>query len=432
MIQTIVNRIKNKKLSIAVVGLGYVGLPLVYALTKKGYKVIGIDSDKTKINQLLNSKSYVERVSNIDINKIINKKFFPTRNFAEIANSDIIIYCLPTPLKEKKIPDMSYIKNAFEKSKPFFKNNHIISLESTTYPGTTEDYFIKPLKKMGFKIGENFFVIYSPEREDPGNKDFSIENTTKIISGYSKNCLKIGEEIYKIISNKIYSIDTIKSAEMTKIFENVYRSVNISLVNELKIVCEKMNIDVYEIINAAKTKPFGFSAFYPGPGLGGHCIPIDPFLLSWKAKKMGIKTKFIELSGIINEEMPLFVFNNIKKVLKKIKVKQKDAQILILGAAYKKNIKDMREAPFLKIIKLLKKSNINFKYNDKYIDKILLIKNNINMRSVKINYSSLNKYSLILLITDHDYYNYEKILKYSNHIIDTRGRFKINNKVTRS
>ena len=328
---------------------------------------------------------------------------------------------------------MSYIKHSINSAKKYFKKNLIISLESTTYPGTTEDYFAKPLIKNKFTIGEDCFLIYSPEREDPGNLKFSINNTPKILSGYTSNCTMIGRSLYECISKKVHIVNSINIAEMTKLFENVYRSVNISLVNELKIVCNKMGVDVFEIIEAAKTKPFGFNAFYPGPGLGGHCIPIDPFLLSWKAKQFGIDTKFIELSGKINRQMPVFVYENILSVLNKMNIKLNKSKIFLLGAAYKKNIKDTRETPFTKIAELLLKNKVSFVYNDPYVDKITIKGKNLTLKSKNLIYTSLNKYDLVVIITDHDYYNYDKIMKYSKHIIDTRGRFKSsNNIVTRS
>ena len=433
MIKNLFNNIKKKKITIAIIGLGYVGLPLAHAFANRKFNVIGIDTDKNKINSLRKNKSYIERITNKQINKISIKHFKATTNFNELENVNAIIYCLPTPLKENKEPDMSFIKNAINKSKKYFKKNQIISLESTTYPGTTEDYFLTILIKKKFIIGENFFLIYSPEREDPGNNKFNISNTPKIVSGYSENCKKIGKILYSNISKKIHLVDSIKIAEMTKIFENVYRSVNISLVNELKIICNKMNVDVFEIIKAAKTKPFGFNAFYPGPGLGGHCIPIDPFLLSWKAKHYGVNTKFIELSGKINEKMPFFVYENIKKSLKKMKVKKTNSNILLLGAAYKKNIKDTRETPFLKIAELLIKNEFPFEYNDPYVSKIKIKHKNIVLKSKTLNYKSLGTYDMIVIITDHDMYNYQKIMNNSKLIIDTRGRYKSNqNKIVRS
>ena len=359
--------------------------------------------------------------------KEINHNFTPTTNYHKIIESDIIIYCLPTPLKKNKSPDMSYIKEAVNNSKNYFKKGQVISLESTTYPGTTNDFFAKILKNKKFTIGHDIFLIYSPEREDPGNERFHISNTPKIVAGYTNECMLIGKQLYKIISKKIHITRTINIAEISKLFENVYRSVNISLVNELKILCNEMNIDIFEVINAAKTKPFGFNAFYPGPGLGGHCIPIDPFLLSWKVKKYGLNADFIELSGKINEKMPLFVFEKIKKTLKKIDSFSKK-KILLIGAAYKKNISDTRESPFVKLAELLISKKIDFDYHDPFVKKIYISNKKILRKCLNFNYSKLKKYDLVVIITDHDFYNYKEILNNSKKIIDTRGRFDLSNK----
>lgn len=422
----IIKKIKNKKSIISVIGLGYVGLPLAHAFSQKGFKVYGIDKDKNKVKSLNSQKSYIERISNKQLREIKNN-FFPITNYKKITESDIIIYCLPTPLKKNKSPDMSYIRNAVNNSKNYFKDGQVISLESTTYPGTTNEYFAKTLEKKRFTIGEDIHLLYSPEREDPGNKFYHISNTTKIVAGYTKQCMLIGKQLYKTISKNIHTTSSINIAEMTKLFENVYRSVNISLVNELKILCNKMDIDIFEIIEAAKTKPFGFNAFYPGPGLGGHCIPIDPFLLSWKVKQFGVNADFIELSGKINERMPFFVFDKIKKFLKVSETKSKK-RILIVGAAYKKNIGDTREAPFIKLADLLISQKIKFDYHDPYVNEIYIPNKKMMIKSIKLNYLKLDNYDLVVIITDHDKYNFKKILKNSKKIIDTRGRFNLSNK----
>jgi len=350
---------------------------------------------------------------------MIKNKFFATDDFFLISKVDVIIMCLPTPIKKNKSPEMKYIKNTLLQIKKHLRRGQILSLESTTYPGTSREFIIPNLRK-DLKIGEDFYLVYSPEREDPGNREFSLTKIPKIVGGFSKNCTEIGSMVYGLIKIKIIKVSSLEIAEFTKLLENIYRSVNIGMINELKLLCLKMKIDIYEVINAAKTKPFGFQAFYPGPGYGGHCIPIDPFLLSWRANFFNFETKFIKLSGKINEDMPKKIVQKIIKLKKNIKIKK----ILLIGVAYKKNVDDIRESPALKIIELLKNKNINFDYMDPYIKVISSSKLKYNKVSKPIIYKNLRNYDLTLIITDHDKFNYNKIKKYSKLILDTRGKFK--------
>lgn len=427
MIAKIKNKIKNKSFIISIVGLGYVGLPLAFEFAKKGFSVIGIDNDQNKINKLNENKSYIERLTDENIKKLNKLKFKTASNFEEICNTDMIILCLPTPLNNNKTPNVKHIKNAIKNIKKYISPNTIISLESTTYPGTTEELICNELSNNKLKIGNNLFVVYSPEREDPGNKKFNLNNTPKVVSGYTKFCRILGKEIYQYVTPKVHLAENIKTAEMTKIFENIYRSVNISLVNEIKFICDKLNIDVFDIIEAAKTKPFGYSPFYPGPGMGGHCIPIDPFLLAWKAKRIGVQPKFIELSGEINSKVPSFIYKKIKQHLIKKNLNKEKVKLLLLGAAYKKNISDIRETPFIKISEILYKNNINFDYNDPFVKSIKIFDNSKLLKSKNLIINKINNYEIVIIVTDHDKYNYQKILKYSKNIIDTRGRYKLNN-----
>lgn len=427
MIRNLIEKISKKNVSVGIIGLGYVGLPLAYEFSIAGFKVIGFDKNISKLKKINNCNSYIERLSNLNLKKLKSCNFKTSNNYKDILQIDIIILCLPTPLNKNKTPNMKYINESMKNISKYFVKNHIIALESTTYPGTTEEVIGQKLIKKGFKIGNDIFLIYSPEREDPGNKKYSLKNTPKIVSGYSKNCRRLGEAIYKFVSPSIHLVDNLKIAEMTKIFENIYRSINISLVNELKIICDKMNIDVFDVIKAAKTKPFGYSAFYPGPGLGGHCIPIDPFLLTWKAKKYGVETKFIELSGHINAKMPLFIYERLLNYLKKNNINKRKAKVLLLGASYKKNITDTRETPFIKIAEILYKNKIKFLYNDPFVKSIYINNKKIKINSIKMNYEKINEFEIIIIITDHDYYNYKKILLNAKTIIDTRGRYKLNN-----
>jgi UDP-N-acetyl-D-glucosamine dehydrogenase len=417
----LISKIKTKKITIGIVGLGYVGLPLALRFSEVGFQVIGYDKDDNKIAKLKKHKSYIKSISD---KELIKKKFIATSNLKILSESDAIIICLPTPLRENsKVPDMTYIKNFASSIKDFLRENHIIILESTTYPGTTREFFLPILKINGLIPGKNAFLIYSPEREDPGNKKYQIKNIPKIVSGYSDNCKKIASSIYKEVSKKTIEVKSLEQAEMVKLYENIYRSVNIGLANEMKLICGKMNLNIFEIIKAASTKPFGFSPFYPGPGYGGHCIPIDPFYLSWKSKQFGYTPKFIELSAKINNSMPVYVLKNIKKTLKKYK--QKIFKILILGIAYKKNVDDLRESPAIQLLNILsKKKNFQINFHDPYIKKI-------NSRNKKfedisyfnLKYDRLDEFDLVVIITDHDNFDYEKILKHSKKILDCRGRF---------
>jgi len=423
LVKLFTNKINRKRLKIGIVGLGYVGLPLLYAFSKnKKIKVFGFDNDKSKIKKLVLGKSYINYFKKENINEMILNKVQFTFNFSRIKEVDIIILCLPTPLKKNKIPDMSYINNFLKQNSKYFQKNQAISLESTTYPGTSREIVLPHILKKKFIPGEDFALIYSPEREDPGNKKFNLSKIPKVVGGLTKNCKDIGSKIYSLLNIKIIKTSSIEIAEFTKILENVYRSVNIGLVNELKMLCLKMNIDIFEIINAAKTKPFGFQAFYPGPGYGGHCIPIDPFLLSWVAKRYNFKTKFIKLSGEINSRIISRIEKKIMKMLNK-----KSEKILILGVAYKKNVDDYRESPALVLMNKLSQRKINFDYYDPYVKMInnsRSLKKISKIKSIKLIYKNISSYNLVVLITDHDLVDYGKLQKYSKLILDSRGVYK--------
>ena len=410
---------QKNKVKIGVIGLGYVGLPLAIKFSLAGINTIGFDTDKLKVKKLNNGKSYIKFFPSEIIKKIKKKNFFATSNFSLIKDADFIVMCLPTPLKKDKSPEMKYIKNSLNQIMPFLRQNQCISLESTTYPGTCDDIFVPKLNDK-FNLGKNFFLVYSPEREDPGNKKFVLGKIPKIIGGYSKKCLNKGKFFYKLAGIKMIGVSSIKTAEFTKLLENIYRSVNIGLVNELKYITAKLNVNIFEVINSAKTKPFGFQAFYPGPGYGGHCIPIDPFLLSWKAKQLNMKTEFIELSGKINNGLP----NKIVKKCLSITKKDKNKKVLIIGAAYKKNVDDMRESPSLAIMQGFLKNNVKFEYHDPYIDEISKLRNyNFKKKSINLTSKNIKKFYITLIVTDHDVINYNLLLKNSKIIIDTRGKF---------
>ena len=425
--------IHNRDACIAVIGLGYVGLPLAIRFSEEGFKVIGLDIDKEKVKLLNSGKSYIKHIKEDDISTMSNNGFTATTDFSEITNVDVIIICVPTPLGVHNEPNLSYIHGTLKNIQPHLKENQLLILESTTYPGTTEEVIVPVFEELGFKIGKNFFIGYSPEREDPGNKNFTIKTIPKVVSGHTKNCIELTKTLYDQIVDQTVPVSSPRVAEMTKILENIHRAVNIGLVNELKMVADKMDIDIYEVINAAATKPFGFTPYYPGPGLGGHCIPIDPFYLTWKAKEMGVNTRFIELAGEINKAMSAYVMSKVADALNRKGKAINGSKILILGLAYKKNVNDLRESPSLELIDLLLQSGAKVGYSDPFISETPKTrKNDFNMKSVLLNKRTLNSFNLVILSTDHDDFDYDLIKKESQLIVDTRGRFQKSKKVIKA
>ena len=419
----LLNKIKKKDIKVGVIGLGYVGLPLSISYCKKGYKTFGFDIDKNKIKSLISGKTYLNTISNIQINKV-KKKFFPTNNFNLISDCDVIIICIPTPLKKKFKPDLSYLKNTVNTLFKYIRFGQILSLESTSYPGTTNEEITNKLKKK-FIVGNNIFVCYSPEREDPGNKNFKTLSIPKIVSGETKDCLDIGKKFYSAVFKKIVPVSSIATAEFTKLLENIYRSVNIGLVNEMKIIANLMKIDIYEAIEAASSKPFGFKPFQPGPGMGGHCIPIDPFYMSWKAKKLGYDSAFIKNSGLINSVIPKWIVKQILLEFKKKGIIPANKKILIVGVSYKKNIDDTRESPAFEIMNLLKKKKIKIDYHDPLVPKLKKTRKfNFNMSSKKLTKKMIKKYSGVLIVTDHDKINYSLLINNSKLLFDCRGKLR--------
>ena len=413
--------IKEKRAKISIIGLGYVGLPLAIKFSKLGFKVYGYETDKNKISNLHKNSIYVDTIKRKDFLKVKNKNFKYGYDFKLFSRSDVFIICVPTPIKKNKSPDMRFLNESKNLIKKLNLKNKVIALESTTYPGTTEELFIPIIKSKKLKIGKDISLIYSPERIDPGNKNFTVENTTKIVSGYSNECLNISKLLYKNIT-KVFPVSNIKTAEFTKILENVYRSINIGFVNEMKMISDKLKIDIFEVISAAKTKPFGYVPFYPGPGLGGHCIPVDPYLLSWKAKKLNINPRFIELSGEINNHMPDYVSQKVLKIIVKNHNNIIGKKILILGVSYKKNSADTRETPSIKIIDNLRSRGFDIYVSDKYCSESYLKKNRL--KNINLNSKNIKKFDCIVIITDHDYFDYSLIEKKGKLIVDCRGRIK--------
>ena len=417
-------KIKEKKAHIGIIGLGYVGLPLAIEFCKTGFQVTGLDIDQEKIDLLSQGESYIKHISGEKI-KHLNKegKFKGSTNHTLIRHLDCILICVPTPLNKNREPDMSYVISTAQKIAPHIVKNQLIVLESTTFPGTTLEVLIPELEAgSGLKANKDIFVAYSPEREDPNNKKYSIATTPKVIGADDPKSLELADSIYSFIVNKTVLVSGTKVAEATKLTENVFRAVNIALVNELKVIYEKMGIDVWEVIEACSTKPFGFMPFYPGPGLGGHCIPIDPFYLTWKAREHGITTRFIELAGEINTLMPDYVIQKIIFALNREGKSLKNSRILLLGLAYKKNVDDTRESVTFKIMELLEEKEAVTDYNDPYIPQIKptrKYKQFVGKKSVAL--KKINQYDCVVILTDHTSYDFKAIANQSKIIVDTRN-----------
>ena len=425
MLETLLNKLNSRDASIGILGLGYVGLPLALCFAEKNCKVKGFDVNIKKIDDLKNSQSFINTISNKRIKESIKSgNFSPTNNSEDLKDCDVYIICVPTPLTETRDPDLSFINSAVDVIAPLLEAGNLVSLESTTYPGTTEEILLPKFIKKQLNVGEDFFLVYSPEREDPGNKEFNNLNIPKIVGGITPNCTKVGTCLYSILLGEVIAVSNTKTAEMTKLLENIHRSVNIGLMNELKPLTSEMGIDIYEVIEAAATKPFGFVPYYPGPGLGGHCIPIDPFYLTWKAKSYGMNTKFIELAGEINSSMPNYVLNKIIDTLNNIGLPVSRSKILILGLAYKADVADCRESPSIAIINQLLKLKASITLSDPlfkedFINKIF----NNKISITNIDAEKLKKFDLIVLLTKHSCFNYELISSQDTFIIDTRGSF---------
>ncbi|MBT4127572.1 MAG: nucleotide sugar dehydrogenase [Nitrospina sp.] len=417
-------KIKEKKAHIGIIGLGYVGLPLAIEFCKTGFQVTGLDIDQEKIDLLSRGKSYINHISGANIKHLNQEcKFKGTTNFTLISNLDCILICVPTPLSKNREPDMSYIIATAQKISPHLVKNQLIVLESTTFPGTTQEVLIPALEAGSeLKANKDFFIAYSPEREDPNNKEYFISTTPKVIGADNPKSLELANAIYSSIVNKTVLVSGTKVAEATKLTENVFRAVNIALVNELKVIYEKMGIDIWEVIEACSTKPFGFMPFYPGPGLGGHCIPIDPFYLTWKAREHGITTRFIELAGEINTLMPDYVIQKIIFALNREGKSLKNSRILLLGLAYKKNVDDTRESVTFKIMELLEEKGAVTDYNDPYIPIIKSTRKYKKFTGKKsIPLKKINEYDCVVILTDHTFYDFKAIEEHSSIIVDTRN-----------
>ena len=423
--QNLMKMIKEKTAVVGIIGLGYVGLPLAIHFGKNGFKVIGFDLDARKIDKILHGESYIRHIPKESIKELLDKKQFDvTIDFDHLKKADAILICVPTPLNDKMEPDLSYLLSTTETISRHLRPGHLIVLESTTYPGTTEEMLLPTLESSNMRVGENFFLAFSPEREDPGNKTFNTGNIPKVVGGVTRHCLEASVALYNQITQSV-PVSSTRAAELTKLLENTFRSVNIAMVNELKILAHKMGIDLFEVIDAAATKPFGYKPFYPGPGLGGHCIPIDPFYLAWKAKEYDFSARFIHLAGEINVSMPYYVIEKTAEALNNHKKSINGSRIMILGMAYKKDIDDDRESPGYVIMKMLMEKGAVVTYNDPWIPELKPTrKYNFQMASTPITPEALAKADAAIIVTDHSDYDIDEIVEYSNVVIDTRNATK--------
>lgn len=419
----LLNKLKNKTARVGIIGLGYVGLPLLIEFAKKGINVTGFDVDKAKCDNLNRGVSYIKHIPSELIQKH-QSNISATTNFTELGNVDAVLICVPTPLNKYREPDISYVVSSTEIIAQNLRKGQLVILESTTYPGTTDEVMLPILEKGGLKAGTDFYLAYSPEREDPNNKNFTTSTIPKVIGGLTPQCLEAALALYELIIDETVAVSSTRVAESSKLLENIYRSVNIALVNELKVLFDRMDIDVWEVINASKTKPFGFQAFYPGPGLGGHCIPIDPFYLTWKAREYDFNTKFIELAGEINTNMPYYVIEKVFEALNKHNKSINGSKILVLGLSYKKDIDDPRESPSFKLIELLEAQGAVVSYHDPYIEKSPEMRHyNVTKDSTDLTTDSLKSFDCVLLSTDHSNFDYQFIYDNANLIVDTRNAF---------
>jgi UDP-N-acetyl-D-glucosamine dehydrogenase len=421
--EQLLSRIELRAARVCVVGLGYVGLPLAETFARGGFPVVGFDIDPGKVKKLRTGQSYIGHISSERIAELLDSGHFEASfNTSCFATVDAIIICVPTPLTEAREPDLSYIINTGKAISKHLKRGQLVVLESTTYPGTTDDLLRPILEESGLRAGRDFFLAFSPEREDPGNPQFSTRTIPKVVGGFDEVSGRLAVALYEPIVSGVVPVSSAKVAEACKILENTYRAVNIAMINELKMVFAAMGIDVWEVIAAAKTKPFGFQAFYPGPGLGGHCIPIDPFYLTWAARRVGVHTRFIELAGEVNTAMPQYVVNRISEALNDQGKPIKGSRICVLGVAYKKNVDDARESPSLEVLELLKKRGAFVSYNDPFIPVIPPMRHHkIRLESEKLTEQFLAAQDCVVIITDHAAYNYEWIVNHAPLVVDTRN-----------
>ncbi|HAJ05937.1 MAG TPA: UDP-N-acetyl-D-glucosamine dehydrogenase [Chloroflexi bacterium] len=418
--QDLIEKIQAKQARIGIIGLGYVGLPLAIEFAEAGYNVLGIDKDVNKIKMLNEGNSYIADIDSDVVSTLVEQdRLQVTVDFEQISDLDAISICVPTPLRKTRDPDMSYVVDAAEEISEHLKTNTLIILESTTYPGTTAEVVLPIMLRNGHSVGEDIFLAYSPERIDPANKIYGVRNTPKVIGGITKECVNVAKALYGNVVDSIVKVSSTQAAEMVKLLENTFRAVNIGLINEITIMCDKLGIDVWEVIDAAETKPFGYMPFYPGPGLGGHCIPIDPLYLSWKLKSLNFNARFIELADEINTNMPRYVVRKVAESLNEDSKPVRNSNVLVLGVAYKPNVDDIRESPALDIIELLKQQGAHVVYHDPHVPEIQFEK--FDMTAVNYDSVVLESVDCVIIVTDHSYYDWSDVLDHAKLVVDTRN-----------
>ena len=424
MKDSLIQKLDSRMAVVGVVGLGYVGLPLLLRYSEVGYKVIGFDVNRSKVDVLSCGRSYTEHISNDLVSGAIARGAEVTDDFSRVVEVDALILCVPTPLTKSREPDLGCVLDAVDSVLPYLRKGQVISLESTTYPGTTDEELRPRIESTGLAVGKDVFLVYSPEREDLGNGKFTTQTIPKVCGGCSSACLEVGQSLYRQVIDRVVPVSSTRAAELTKLLENIHRAVNIGLVNEMKVVADKMGIDIHEVIRAAATKPFGFVPYYPGPGLGGHCIPIDPFYLTWKARQFGVHTRFIELAGEVNASMPDYVVAKVISALNSVQKSVKGSRLLIVGIAYKKNVDDMRESPSVVLMEKLRGLGGDVAYSDPHIPVFPKSQeHDFELASVTLSPESLCSYDCVLISTDHDLFDYRLIEMNAALIVDARGRY---------
>lgn len=428
-----VSRVNSKEAIVGILGLGYVGIPLALSVARAGLKVIGFDILQDRVDQLNSNISPIKHITHDDISGLCAAGFEATTDFSHTAQCDALIICVPTPLNEYREPDLSYVIATMDMIVPHLRSGQLLSLESTTWPGTTKEILLPYVKRAGLSVGEDFYLVYSPEREDPGNANFSTQTIPKVAGGHTKACLNAAVAFYGSFIDTVVPVSSTEASEMVKLLENIHRSINIGLVNEMKIVADRMNLDIFEVIDAAKTKPFGFTAYYPGPGIGGHCIPIDPFYLTWKAREYGLHTRFIELAGEINASMPQYVVDKTVRALNAVGKSVNGAKILALGVAYKRDVDDMRESPSILVMELLRDWGADVAYSDPHVPVFPdMHKHDFNLSSVELDPKVLQSFDAVILLTDHSEFNYDMIKENASVLLDTRGKYRGDKTVLRA
>jgi len=421
----LLEKLKSRRAVIGIIGLGYVGIPLALNFSDAGLPVLGFDIDADRVAGLNAGKSPIRHIASERIASARSRGFEATDDFGRIGTVDAIIICVPTPLGKHREPDLSFITGTMQTIAPHLRAGQVLSLESTTYPGTTSEVLLPFLKQRGFQVGEDFFLVYSPEREDPGNAKFNTRTIPKILGGVTPACRAAGEALYGLAVDRVVPVSSPQVAELTKLLENIHRSVNIGLVNEMKMIADRMGIDIFEVIEAASTKPFGFEAYYPGPGIGGHCIPIDPFYLTWKAREYGINTQFIELAGEINRDMPDWVVGKISDALNDRRKALKGSRVLALGIAYKRDVDDMRESPSVAVMEILRSRGVQVEYSDPMVPAFPKMREHrFDLKSVPLTPESIAAYDCVVLLTDHSAFDYDMIARHASLVIDTRGKYR--------